>query len=211
MQTPWGFVVAMFLCCFLYSMGISTWVLTPIYHPALLIAIQENIDLVAKGMENTENLNIVTDSAIYSAYLWIGGIGCTLPLVLMMLYSKNSKLKALARASLVPGILNINEPIIFGCVAWNPLMMVPMWLQGIILPMIVWVFTKVIAFAPIPTILFNMWYCPFPISTWITTGSIKGIILMIIIFITAALIWYPFLKAYEKQEMESEKAAVATE
>ena len=49
--------------------------------------------------------------------------------------------------------------------------MVPMWLQGLILPLIVWLFTKVIAFAPIPTVMFQMWYCPFPIATWLTTGN----------------------------------------
>ena len=53
----------------------------------------------------------------------------------------------------------------FGCIAWNPILMVPMWLQGIILPIIIYVLTKVIPLFPIPDILFNMWYCPFPICT----------------------------------------------
>ena len=69
-----------------------------------------------------------------------------------------------------------------------------MWLQGLILPLIVWLFTKVIAFAPIPTVMFQMWYCPFPIATWLTTGTISGILLMLIVFVVAAAIWYPFLK-----------------
>lgn len=43
-------------------------------------------------------------------------------------------------------------------------MMIPMWLTSIVLPLVIWVFTKVIPFAPIPTIVFDMWYCPFPID-----------------------------------------------
>ncbi|GCF93105.1 permease IIC component [Enterococcus florum] len=200
-ETPWGFSLMLFVVCFLYSLGISTWVLTPVLNPVLLAAIQANIDGTAT--------NLVTDPTIYSAYLWIGGIGCTMPLVFMLIRSKSKKLRALGTASLAPTVFNINEPIVFGCIAWNPLLMIPMWLQGIILPLIVWLFTKVIAFAPIPMEMFQMWYCPFPIATWLTTRSVSGLLLMLLIFIIAFAIWYPFFKAYEKQEMEKEAEVVA--
>ena len=203
-ETPWGFSLMMLVVCFLYSLGISTWVLTPVINPVLLAAIQANIDGNA--------LNLVTDPTIYSAYLWMGGIGCTMPLVFMLMRSKSKKLKALGTASLAPTIFNINEPVVFGCIAWNPLLMIPMWLQGAILPLVVWIFTKIIQFAPIPTISFQMWYCPFPFSTWLTTGgSLTAIALMLLVFVVAAAIWYPFFKAYEKQELDNEaKAQVET-
>lgn len=208
-QTPIGFVLSMFIVCFLYSMGISSWVLTPVIKPATLIGITANVSMAAAGTATAQSLNLVTDPTIYSAYLWVGGIGCTFPLVFMLAMSKSGKLKALGRACLVPAIFNINEPVIFGCVAWNPIMMIPLWLQGIILPIVVWVFTKVIAFAPIPKIVFDMWYCPFPISTWLTTGSINGLLLMLICVAVGTIIWYPFFKAYEKQEITAELEAKA--
>jgi PTS system cellobiose-specific IIC component len=65
----------------------------------------------------------------------------------------------------------------------------------------------VIAFAPIPMEMFQMWYCPFPIATWLTTRSVSGLLLMVLIFVVASAIWYPFFKAYEKQEMEKEAEA----
>lgn len=199
MESPWGFVLMLFIYCFLYSMGISSWVLTPVTKPILLAAITANVTSGAA--------NLVTSETIYSAYMWIGGIGCTMPLVIMLAFSKSAKLKALGRACAAPAIFNINEPVVFGCIAWNPILMIPMWLQGIILPIIVWIFTKVIAFAPIPKIVFDMWYCPYPLSTWITTGAVSGIILMLICFAASTAIWYPFFKAYEKQEVENEKNA----
>ncbi|MGG0824446.1 PTS transporter subunit EIIC [Paenibacillus turicensis] len=195
-ETPWGFILIMFIYCFLYSMGISSWVLTPVTKPIFLAAITANATMGAH--------NLVTSETIFSAYLWIGGIGCTFPLVIMHVVSKSSKLKALGRASLVPSIFNINEPMVFGSIAWNPIMMLPMWINGIILPAIVWIGTKVIAFAPIPKVIFDMWYVPFPISTWVTTGTISGILLMLICATVSTLIWYPFFKTYEKQEVDKE-------
>jgi PTS system cellobiose-specific IIC component len=207
-ETPYGFTLIMFLTCFLYSMGISGWVLQPIIKPIYLAAITANISLAAAGVHAASKLNVVTAETVYSAYLWIGGVGCTLPLVIMMIRSKCKSLNALGKACLVPGIFNINEPVVFGAVAWNPMLMLPMWLQGIILPIIIWVFTKVITIAPIPSILFDMWYCPFPFSTWITTKSVTGFILLAIVVVVATAIWYPFFKAYEKQQIENESKEV---
>lgn len=207
MQTPWGFALSLLLVCFLYSLGISSWVLTPVYKPAMLMAITANVSMAAAGTATHETLNLVTDPTVYSAYIWIGGIGCTLPLVIMLIFAKSNKLRALGRASFVPAVFNINEPVVFGCIAWNPIMMIPMWLMGIILPTVVWIFTKVIPFAPIPTRVFDMWYCPFPISTWLTTGSIKGIILMAVCALLSTVIWYPFFRIYDSQEAEAERKA----
>jgi cellobiose PTS system EIIC component len=200
-ETPWGFALMLFIFCFLYSMGISSWVLTPVFTPVLLAAMQANMDGTAH--------NLVTNATIYSAYLWIGGIGATMPLVFMMMRSKSTRIKALGRACLAPTIFNINEPVVFGAIAWNPTLMIPMWLQGIVLPLVVWLFTKTIPFAPIPMYQFEMWYTPFPISTWLATGSVTAAILAVGIFVLAGLIWYPFFKAYEKQTLTAEAAEAA--
>ena len=201
METPWGFSLMLFIFCFLYSMGISSWVLTPVFTPVLLAAMQANMDGTAT--------NLVTNATIYSTYLWVGGIGATFPLVIMLMLSKSAKLKALGRACLPPAIFNINEPVVFGAIAWNPTLMIPMWLQGIVLPLVVWIFTKVIPFAPIPMFQFEMWYMPFPISTWITTGSVTALLLFAAIVVLATAIWYPFFKSYEKQSIETEAAEAA--
>ena len=204
-NSPVGLVIAMFLFCFLYSMGISTWVLTPVFTPILLANAEANGALAAAGNATASNLAVFTDAFVYSGYLWIGGIGCTLSLVLLMAFSaKSNQLKALGRACLVPAIFNINEPCVFGVVAWNPIMMIPMWLQGIVLPLIAYVFTKVIPLGAIPSMLFNMWYCPFPIATFLTGGTAGSIVLMLIIFVISGLIWMPFFKAYDKQLVHSE-------
>jgi PTS system cellobiose-specific IIC component len=195
-ETPYGFALTMLCYTFLYSMGISAWVLTPVITPVILGAIAANIDGTA--------INLVTGPTIYSVYLWVGGIGCTLPLVFMYMKSKSQRLRALGKACLVPSIFNINEPIVFGSIVWNPTMMIPFWMIGIILPLVTWFFTKTIHFAPIPNILYTLWYTPFPIGTWVVTRSIRALMLVALNTTIASVIWYPFFKAYEKQELEKE-------
>lgn len=205
-----GMVLICFLYCFIYSMGISTWVLTPMSEPIKVQNIANNLALVAAGTATIHNLSIFTETTLYTCYLWIGGIGATLSLVILMCFSKSKELNALGKACLGPGILNINEPVIFGAVAWNPLLMVPMWLQGIVLSAMTWIFTKVIPFAKIPRIQFELWYCPYPISTWISTqGHIPSIIFVLAQFAVSTLIWYPFFKAYENQKLKEEAAEEA--
>ena len=83
------------------------------------------------------------------------------------------------------------------------------WIQGIILPIVTYIFTKVIPFAPIPRIQFDLWYCPYPISTFIATqGSITGVIFAILTFVLSAVIWFPFVKAYDDQKVKEETAAI---
>ena len=121
LTSPVGFVFFCFLKCFIYSMGISTWVLTPVDEPVKLAVITANLELVAAGVATYQNLGIFTETFMFCTYLWIGGIGCTLSLcLLMMTICKSSELKALGRACIVPGIFNINEPIILRCHRLEP-------------------------------------------------------------------------------------------
>ena len=197
-ETPWGFVLLMFVHVFLYSMAIFSWVLQPVTAALYLAAITANMAGTAA--------NLVTYETIYTTYLWIGGIGATWPLVIMLMRSRSPRLKALGRACLPPAIFNINEPVVFGAVVWNPILMIPMWLQSIVLPLVIWLFTKVIPLAPIPNRLFELWYTPFPISTWLSTSSIAAVVLAVIIFAIATAIWYPFFRTYEKQVLDDERA-----
>ena len=209
LNTWYGFTFMAFLQCFIYSMGISGWVLTPVGQPVRLAGIAANLAMVAAGTATVASMNIYTEGLVYCTYMWVGGIACTLPLVIMLVVSKCKKLSALGKASIVPSIFNINEPVVFGCIAWNPLLMFPMWLQGIIIPLLTWFFVKVIAFAPMPKIQFELWYTPYPLSTWISTGSINAIIFLLISVAVSTLIWLPFFKVYEGQELEAERLELA--
>ncbi|MFV0381647.1 MAG: PTS sugar transporter subunit IIC [Breznakia sp.] len=205
LNTWYGFILSGFIVCFIYSMGISSWVLTPVTQPIKLNSIAANLAMVTAGTATATNMNMYTETLMFTCYMWIGGIACTFPLVILLAKSKSKKLSALGKACVGPAIFNINEPVVFGCIAWNPMMMLPMWIIGIVIPAITWFGCKVLAFAPIPKIQFELWYCPYPISTWISSqGSIGAILLVAITFIVSGLIWYPFFRAYEKQCIDEE-------
>ncbi len=210
-----GFVFFNFFTCFIYSMGISSWVLTPIGQPVRLASIMTNLSLVAAGTATAANLLIYTEGLVYCTYMWVSGIGCTLPLVIMLMRSKSKELSSLGKACLVPGIFNINEPVIFGCIAWNPYLMVPMWLQGILISILTYVFTKVIPLAPLPHVQFELWYAPYPIGTIMNIMSqgagalIRALIFLVVSVAISSIIWYPFFKSYEAKRIQEEQGKVA--
>ncbi|MCR4782675.1 MAG: PTS transporter subunit EIIC [Lachnospiraceae bacterium] len=213
LNTWYGFTFFMFFTCFIYSMGISSWVLTPIGEPVRLATIAKNLTLVAAGTASASTLGIYTEGLVYTCYMWVGGIGCTLPLVIMLMRSRSKELSALGKACLVPSFFNINEPVIFGCIAWNPYLMLPMWIQGIVIPLLTYFATKVIRFAPLPHVQFELWYSPYPVGTIMNTMSqgagaiIRALIFLAISVTVSSIIWYPFFKAYENNCLLEEKKA----
>lgn len=202
-QTYIGFILFYFIGVVFYSFGISAWVLFPITFPVWAAAIAENTAIVASGAGIPLNIN--TYEVIFTGWLAIGGRGCTLPLVITMaLLAKSQKLKAVGRASIVPSFFNINEPIVFGApIAFNPILMVPMWINGLLLPTIVYTVLKT-GWVTIPSKVFNLWYLPSGLSVYLSTADFKGIILWAVIFVTATLVWFPFFKAYDNQEVVAE-------
>jgi PTS system cellobiose-specific IIC component len=194
-----GFVLIFFIWIFLYSLGISTWVLTPVTAPFMYAGIQANMDAVAAGLPAT---HIFTNEVF--GILALGGLGTTLTLVIMLMFSKARRLKSLGVASLVPGILNINEPVVFGCIAWNPLMMIGMWIQGLVIPFITYISMST-GLVRIPRSVFGLWYLPGPVFSGIVSG-LSGVILCAVLFAVSWILWWPFFKIYEKQAIAAEKA-----
>jgi cellobiose PTS system EIIC component len=196
-QSFTGFVFISFLGVFLYSFGISAWILYPIIFPLWLEAIQENMNGAAQNIHTMETL---------TAWVWIGGMGSTLPLVLMMLlFAKSNQLKAIGKVTIVPSIFNINEPVIFGApVAFNPILMVPMWLNGIILPAITYIVLN-LGLVTIPERLFQLWYMPVGISSILINSDFRGLILLAVVVVVSWLIWFPFFKVYDMQQFKKEQ------
>lgn len=201
-QSYAGFVILVFLIVFIYTFGISSWVLGPIMFPIMLTGIQTNMDLVAAGQPPTA---INTMEVIYTGWIAIGGLGATLPLAIMMTWmSRSQQLRAIGKAVIVPSVFNINEPVYFGApIAFNPILMIPTWINGLLLPLIVW---PVLHFglAPIPSQIFQLWYLPFPISTWMVAPGIAGLLLFLVCFVLAALVFFPFFKVYDNQLLRRE-------
>lgn len=204
-QTLPGFVLLNFLVVFIYSLGISGWVLSPITYSIQLGAIAANAAAVASGGVAT---NIYVYEVIQTGWITLGGLGATLPLVIMMCLSRVGRIKAIGRACIVPSIMNINEPVIFGApVAWNPFLMLPMWIGTVVISITTYL-SMSMGFVTIPSKVFNLWYVPFGISTFMVNQDVRGLIVLAINIVLLFMIWYPFFKAYEKEEIKLESQEV---
>ncbi|ATO47594.1 PTS cellobiose transporter subunit IIC [Companilactobacillus farciminis KCTC 3681 = DSM 20184] len=201
-QNFWAFLLIYFLAmAFLYSFGISNWVFYPIMTTIALTGIAQNSANYAAGKAVT---NIFVNEA--ADLFLIGGGGATLTLCIMLAFlAKSKRLKMIGRAAIIPSIFNINEPVVFGApIAFNPLLMVPMWINGFIGPVLTWIVMR-LGMVPIPHEVFGVWYTPAPLYGWLATQSWKGALFQVVLFIISWLVYYPFFKMYDKQALEQDK------
>ncbi len=202
-----GFLIINFLYVLLYSVGISAWSLNAIVKPILMAGIAANAEMVLAG---GAPVNIVTTETIFTtALIAMGGLGATLPLNFLMFRCKSKKLRTMAKICIGPSIFNINEPLVYGApIVFNPLLMIPMWANSIVGPLVVW-FVMRGGFLNIPAGINNISRIPAPICTWLTTDDYRAFIWFFVLFILYAAIWYPFLKKYDKQVVAEESARQA--
>ncbi|MDM8101224.1 PTS sugar transporter subunit IIC [Oceanobacillus oncorhynchi] len=197
-----GFVLSVFIPVFLYSFGISAWAVFPVFYPMYMANLAGNMDAVASGEVAT---NIATQETLY-ALISIGGVGTTLALAIMMAFiSKSQQLKAIGKAVIVPSVFNINEPVVFGApIAFNPYLMVPMWINGLLVPTIVY---GIMAWGwvAVPSSTFLLWYMPYPIASYFATQDVMAIFWCIVILIITWAVYYPFFKVYDNSLLVKEK------
>ena len=202
-----GFILYSFIMGFFYTLGVSTWLWGAISTPVFMINIQQNIDAVAAGNAATQ---IVTSEAVFTlAFITMGGVCCTLGLNLLMCFSKSKQLKMLGRVFLAPSIFNINEPIMFGApVVFNPLLMLPAWINAIIGPVYVWVLMST-GLLNIPSKMIQVGQIPAPFCSVMVTQDTRALLWWAILFVIYIAIWYPFFKVYEKQKLQEESQQAA--
>ena len=205
-NTYLGFVLLYFIMALCYSLGLSAWAVYPIFLALALNNIAANIDLVAAGKDA---VFITTVEVVFCGWCCMGGMGCTMPLNIQMLRSKSKKINAIGKAAIFPSLFNINEPLVYGApIALNPILMIPMWINALVLPTIAW-FAFSSGLVTIPHAVMNVNQLPMPICSFLAThGDFRAVILVVGMFLLSWLIWWPFFKAHEnkmvKEEMEME-------
>ena len=199
-QSLFGFVFICFLMAFFYSFGMSPWFLTPVYYTVGMDAIAKNAAAVAAG----EKATLILSNETFGGWIWLGGTGCTLTLCVLLLLCRSEKLKGLGKTCIVPAIFNINEPVVYGTIVFNPLLMIPMWINPTLVAIITYL-TMRAGLVDVPSSSFLLWYIPIPILTYLTNHDFRGVILVLILLALTAAVWYPFLAAYDRQCLAEEK------
>lgn len=201
-----GVLLPMFLIHLLWSFGIHGMsIVGAVVRPMWLIMLDENAKALADGTAATK-LPYIAPEQFYQWTVTIGGAGATIVVsVLFLFFCKSKFLKEIGRFSIIPGIFNINEPMIFGApMMLNPYMFIPFNLVPLVLTIVSYFAVKlemVNGFTVLPT-----WTLPAPIGGYLSAGNDWRVVVLIVInTLIAFIIYYPFVKAYDKKMLSDEQ------
>lgn len=200
-----GILIPIILISLLWAAGVHGYsIIGSVFRPVWAVLMAQNMQAVADGAVAQ---NIGTEGFI-GLFVAIGGSGGTLAMAVLFLFAKSNYLKQIGKLSVVPGIFNINEPIVFGApIVLNPILAIPFILGPVVTSSIAYVAMKLDLVARISVDM--PFTVPAPISGFLATGGDwRAAVLQIINFTVMLLIYAPFVKAYDKQMLEEEMAGV---
>lgn len=199
-QSIWSILLISTLIPFLWFFGLHganllEAVMSPIYGTLGIMNLQNFAAGITKvGTEVNELSPWVRSS--WDAYVFLGGSGATLALVIaILLVSKISEDREVAKYGIGCGIFEINEPVLFGLpVVLNPIYLIPFVLTQPIMTAIAY-YATIIGFAG-PIVNTFPWTTPPILSAFLATNGSLGACLIVIINMTVAfLIYLPFVIA----------------
>ncbi|MCW8348329.1 PTS sugar transporter subunit IIC [Vibrio sp. ZSDZ65] len=193
---------ALLVCQLLWFAGIhGAAIVVGLLSPIFLTNISANIDAFVAG----EPVQNIFTQPFWDFYIFIGGSGATFALVILMMFSRSAHLKSLGRMSAVPGLFQINEPVIFGSpVVLNPILFIPFVFAPVI--------NATIAYFAVHAGLVGMgvattpWTAPAIIgASWGSGWTLSPVLLVAILMVIDLFIYLPFFKMFEKQLLEQEQ------
>ena len=193
-------LIVIFLSQLLWFFGLHGPSITSAVWAAFAISYgAENIAAYNAGNPVT---HIFTFGFFY-AILQVTGSGLTLGLNLLMMRSKAKSFNSVGKVALIPGIFGINEPLIFGTpIILNPFMFIPFVFGPLII--------TVIAFFAMKSGLVGMpianppGFLPPGLGAFLMTLDFKAVILVFVLLLIMTLIYLPFFKAMEAEELKKE-------
>jgi PTS system cellobiose-specific IIC component len=197
-----GFIIFIIVYSLLWMVGIhGDLMLEGICTPISLALFAENAAALSAGQPIP---NVMSDPLV-PIFVNIGGTGGTLALAFMMMRSKSKRYKELGKLSILPGLFNINEPVIFGFpIVMNPVMAIPFLLNGLVLGVGTYLLMQfnIIGRACIEV----PWTTPSVLGAFLcTNANIPATVWAICELVISYFIYLPFFKQQEKVELESER------
>jgi PTS system, lactose/cellobiose family IIC component len=203
---PWAVIVIYTFANLLFCLGIHQSTISGVLaEPILTVLIVDNMATFASGgpipADHYMNMQIVNSFAL------IGGSGCTLALLLdTFIFSKNRVSKDVAKLSILPGIFNINEPVIYGYpIVFNLSLMVPF----VLVPDILIAATYGLTCAGIisPCVVQVPWTTPAVLSAlFATAGDWRAAVWQVIEIALAMAVYLPFMRVSEKAQAKQAEA-----
>ncbi len=182
-----------------------------VHGPAVLAAVVTPVYLTMQ----TQNTHAYAAHAplpyvvVVSLFLFVfpGGAGATLPLAFMLAFSRVPRLRRIGRITILPGLFNINDPLLVGApVVFNPYFVVPF--VGAPLVLATLTYAAVASGAVARAAFYVPSAVPAPLAVFLATLDVRAIVLLLVNVAVAGVIYYPFVRAYERHlTLASEAAA----
>ncbi|WP_426347588.1 PTS sugar transporter subunit IIC [Cronobacter universalis] len=201
-------LISVLICQILWFAGIhGALIVTGIMNPFWMANLSANQAALAAG----QALPHIYLQGFWDHYLLIGGVGSTLPLAFLLLRSRAVHLRTIGKMGVVPSMFNINEPILFGApVIMNPVFFLPFILVPMVNAVLAWTATKLGWLAQVVSL--TPWTTPAPIgASWAANWAFSPVVMCLICMVMSALMYYPFVKAYERTLQKQEAAQDSTE
>ncbi|EOL8986755.1 PTS sugar transporter subunit IIC [Cronobacter dublinensis] len=201
-------LISVLICQILWFAGIhGALIVTGIMNPFWMANLSANQAALAAG----QALPHIYLQGFWDHYLLIGGVGSTLPLAFLLLRSRAVHLRTIGKMGVVPSLFNINEPILFGApVIMNPIFFLPFILVPMVNAVLAWTATKLGWLAQVVSL--TPWTTPAPVgASWAANWAFSPVIMCLICMVMSALMYYPFVKAYERTLQKQEAAQSAPE
>ncbi|MGL5329920.1 MAG: PTS sugar transporter subunit IIC [Peptostreptococcaceae bacterium] len=200
-----GAILIAFFIHFLWIFGLhGANIALPITETLLMKLGGENATLIEQGA--TEGFNVMA-GAFFDAFVFLGGSGALLGLVIALLIAGRRRKEMIALGG-PPALFNISEPLIFGLpIVMNPIFMVPFILAPVICTAVAYLAIDFGMVAPVivPKI---PWVTPPIFGGFMATGSWTGGALAAVNLIISVVVYLPFVAMSEKMEAKkAEKSA----
>ena len=167
----------------------GTNIMNGIFGPIWLYATVQNSIAFKAG----QDLPFIFSLGFFDAFIFLGGWGMSLGLILMtLIMGRDKQTRIISKNLIAPGIFNIDEPVTFAYPLFlNPVMAIPAIIGSCLLVVWTW-FWMQIGVVPGAALLIP-WMAPVGIGGFLTTGSWKGIILALSNLILMAVLYIPFI------------------
>lgn len=183
-----------------------------IVEPAIAAIIYANVETNLQLYQTGEQASKVLTVGLGNFVGTMGGTGATLVVpFLFMLFAKSKQLKAVGKASFVPVMFAVNEPLLFATpIILNPYFFIPFLVAPIVN---VWIFKFFVDVLKMNSFIYVLpWATPAPIGLILGTGvSLLVVLLAVLLVIVDGIIYLPFIKAYDAQLLEEEAKNVEFE
>ena len=177
-------------------------IVEPAVSAALVLNLTTNLEAYQAGEHATK---ILTLGAQHFAVTF-GGTGATLVITLMFAFmAKSKELRAAGRASSIPVLFNVNEPILFGApIVLNPVFFVPFVFAPIAN---IWILKIFVDYLGMDGFIYDLpWTTPAPIGVLLGLGlRLLPLIYLVVIIIADFVIYYPFFKVYDNEKLQEEE------